>query len=225
MSFGICKLNSQFNKVIAEYLSKGFELSPFTQGGSFSNSEAHMDIVDPKDKKHVYRVWIVRGSAQLDDSCRYSYADTMNIKVKRYDYDKRHPRTLWPDDGETISEKVFYIIKSGKAYTDSIEEACEINRKRNNRYNAKSVKPDMSYDDDNYRRSLPIEKLPENFIDNIMAKINRIRGFKRASATCIKDVSLYKERRYRYSYNKYHYDLKAQVHYSFNGKSGYIYIG
>lgn len=219
MSFGICTLNSHFNKIIAEYLNKGFELSPFTHDGTFSDVDTYMDIKDPKDKNHVYRVWVIKGRTKLYNSPRYAYSDTATIRVKKYVYNKQW-QTMWPNDGETISEKVFYVVESGKVYTDSLEEACEIHRKQRERYSRKQIIP---FTDEDYRHSLPIDKLPESFIDSIMAKINQVRGFKRASASCIKNVILYKDR--IYLRNGYRYDLKAAVYYEFNGKSGRIYLG
>ena len=45
-----------------------------------------------------------------------------------------------------------------------------------------------------YRHELNINKLKPEFVDNIMHKINAIRGFKNANASCIKSVKIYREK-------------------------------
>lgn len=218
MAFGINELNARYNAIIKDYLSKGFEISFLTLGRTFSRVFKHIDVIDPKNRKYVYRVWMLEGRECLD-STRYAYADTINIRVKKYSNDTDQKRALQPEYGELISEKVIYVVKSEKAFTDDFDEMKSIELKHYERYRAKQN------DNINDSRLLPIEKLPENFIDSIMERINRVRGFKRASATCIKSVCLFKESRYSYLRQKRERVLKGQVHYSFNGRSGYIYLG
>ena len=81
----------------------------------------------------------------------------------------------------TIYERTFYIVKKDKAYCDSIEELDAINNLRNSRRKCTVA---------NSNREIALDRIPSNLIDRFMYRINAIKGFKRANASCIKSVSL-----------------------------------
>lgn len=221
MAFGIEELNNRFSNIIMGYINKGFKLSPLTHNGSFSRSGCYLDVKDPKEKGYIYRIWMIDDDTALAQQ-RNVYVSTKILRVKKYKYDGKYTRTFWPDEGDFVSEKIFYVVKAGKSFTDSVDEINDIYNLRNKR---RDLKPKDNNSDYTYCRKIAINKLPEDFIDNIMEKINKIRGFKRASATCIKSVLLYKESYYNYSKRCTTYKLKGTVNYSFNGRTGNIYIG
>ena len=74
-----------------------------------------------------------------------------------------------------------------------------------NRYCSRSINCDA--------HDVEVRKLPASLIDHLMRRINSIRGFKRATASCISRV------RVGHIYNG---KIAADVYYSQNGKDGVI---
>lgn len=209
-------INDVINKIVADLTVKGYVISNFTHGGSYSNTEGHLDMIKPNDKSHIIRIWAVTRVYDIDDKF-YRRIDTAVISVNRYTrkdgFDgKCHSQTLWPNHGEVLSEHIFYKIcdrsefKGCKVYTDNLDEAKKILKMQRDR--------SCSYvNKDYYSHSVEISKLPASFIDHIMNRINSIRGFKRATASCITKVIVGKD---------YNGKMAADVYYSQNGKDGVI---
>lgn len=212
MSFGTKELNRRCNNIIKDYLDKGFELSPCTMGGSYSG-RSYMDLYNPKEKNCIYRIWFIDSDERVAD-CRY--ASTLVLHVKKYINTGRRP---WPDEGEDVYKKVFYVVSFNKAYTEDKDELLSIIKLHKDRLESKKI---SAYDEDN-RRIIKIQKLPESFIDHVMEKINNIRGFRRATASCINSVMLYNET--RYNYTKPYKVMRCKVEYAFNNKCGTLIIG
>jgi len=220
MAFSIDELNTRYNAIVKSYLDRGFIMSPLTHGGGFSGTESHMDLIDPKDRRHLYRVWLMYDETKVNYET-LKYAETLNVITRRYDTNSK--RTIWPDEGELIDSVTYYVVKRGKAYAESIDEMVAISKRRYDRCRNKAYVENNTGSE--YRRCVPLTALSDKFVDNIMAKINRVRGFKRASASCIKQVVLYKDSYYSYYEKKTKYTLKGRVDYSFNNKEGVIFIG
>lgn len=215
MAFGIAELNVRYSDFIKDYLNKGYVISPLTIGNSFSGAKTFFDLINPKEKGMTYRVW-------LKDTYDTSHS-FLKIEVRKYDR-KNYPRTLWPDEGDIVNEKSFFVISEKGVYTDDENEIAQINKCRSDRRAVRESLDNLPYASNRGRR-LKIDKLSADFIDNIMARINRVRGFKRANATCIKAVVLYKESQYDWILDKRVYRLKAQVSFSYNNKTANIYLG
>lgn len=223
----IKEIAAKFNSTITDLMSKGYIISPFTMNGSYSNTRTHVDMINPRDTNHVMRVWMVDESIRTPVSLAgwYPWMDVVGVRVKKYTkasgYDSRCGRgydgrfyceqTLWPgeDYGEVVSEKLYYAFnerKGKKTFTDNLDEAhklLELNYNRNlNRHT-----------NDKYPKQIPVHKLSAKFIDLIMARINSVRGFKRATASCIERVAIGKN---------YNGKLVAEIKYGFNGKYGMI---
>lgn len=209
-------LNCVFNQTVVDIMAKGYIISNFTHCGSYSNTEGHLDMIKPNDKSHIIRVWIVTRVYDIDDKF-YRHIDTAVISVNRYTrkdgFDgKCHSQTLWPNRGELLSEHIFYKIcdrsecNGCKVYTDNLDEAKKILKIQHDRYCSYVNKND-------YYHSIEISRLPASFIDNIMFRINAIRGFKRATASCITKVIVGKN---------YGGKMAADVYFSQNGKEGII---
>ena len=212
----INNLNDIVNRVASDLMGKGYVISNFTHGGSYSNTEGHLDMIKPNDKSHIIRIWAVTYVYDIDDEI-YRLIDATVIRVSKYTqkdgFDgKYHSQTLWPNNGEILSESIFYIvcdrseIKGCKVYTDNLDEAKKILKMRWNRR-------DNHVNKDYYSHSVEISKLPASFIDSIMNRINSIRGFKRATASCITKVNVGRN---------YNGKMAADVYYSQNGKDGVI---
>lgn len=212
-------LNRLFNQTVIDIMAKGYIISQFTNDGSYSNTEGHLDMIKPNDKSHIIRVWIVTGIEDTDYRV-YHHVDTVTIRVSKYTHKNGFDgrccsQTLWPDHGEVLSERKFYQIcdrgerKERRVYTDNLDDTMKILNMRWDRYCSR----DSNDNKNNYYHSVEISKLPASFIDNIMHRINSIRGFKRATASCITKVIVGKD---------YGGKIAADVYYSQNGKDGII---
>ena len=210
-------LNRIFNETVVDLMEKGYVISQFTHGGSYSHTEGHLDMAKPNDKSHIIRVWTVTGIEDTDDRI-YRHIDTAAIRISKYTskdgFDGRcRSQTLWPDRGEILSERKFYQIcdrserKGGKVYTDNLDEAMKILNMQWDRYCSRSKTGD------NYSHDVEVSKLPASLVDGIMRRINSIRGFKRATASCITKVKVGRN---------YNGKMAADVYYSQNGKGGVI---
>ena len=210
-------LNRLFNETVVDLMGKGYVISQFTHGGSYSHTEGHLDMAKPKDKSHIIRVWTVTDMEDTDDRI-YRHVDTAAIRVSKYTqkdgFDGRcRSQTLWPERGEILSERKFYQIcdrserKGGKVYTDNLDEAMNILRMQWDRYCSRSKTGD------GYSHDVEVRKLPASLVDGIMRRINSIRGFKRATASCITKVKVGRN---------YNGKMAADVYYSQNGKGGVI---
>ena len=175
-----------YNSVIQSFMDQGYIISPTTMYGGYSYVDGYTDLVNLKDKKNFIRIFVMCeycSDGYYYDSNSYKYNIT-KILAKKYEFDgKFKPISARPDCGKLISEKCFYQIKENYLYADTLDELKqirEIQRKRKeSRRKASEVK------------SYPINKLSADFIDSIMERINSIRGFKRATASCIESVSSY----------------------------------
>lgn len=209
-------LNNLINKTVVDFMRKGYAISQLTYDGSYSNTEGHLDMIKPNDKSHIIRIWVVTKVCDIDDKF-YRHIDTAAIRISKYTrkdgFDgKCHSQTLWPNHGEVLNEHIFYKIcdrsECGgcKVYADNLDEAKKILKIQRDRYCSYVSKND-------YYHSIEISRLPASFIDNIMHRINSIRGFKRATASCITKVIVGKD---------YGGKMAADVYYSQNGKYGII---
>lgn len=102
---------------------------------------------------------------------------------------------------------MFKEKNDNKIFSDDLDEATRFVNLKLDRCMNKPVSNPF-----NYGRFIVKEKLPANFIDGIMRRINSKPGFKRANASCIDTVKVY----------KYDNRLKVDVKYKHNGKVGII---
>lgn len=211
-------------------MANGWVISPMTVNGSYSNVKHYIDLINHNDRSHLIRVWVYYTIQNLTPYGGYNYTDVVKVFAKKYKWNgKFKPQTCYPDydgDGEYIADaRVFYQIddssyrsherKQSTIYTEDVNEVANIIKLRSDRYLRKQRGKKVAVCSWKYTR----DKVSANFIDSIMERINRIRGFKHATASCIENIKIFKEedddygRRYKFS---------ANVYYSFNGKSGQI---
>lgn len=206
---------NQFNEAVMYFIEKGYVISPFTENGSYSKTKTHIDLIKPNDNSHIIRVWMVDESLKVGKDW-WQKVDVMGPRAKKYlagvGYDGRisKEQTLWPNYGEVVYEKLFYMFKErngNKIFSDDLDEATRlVNLALDRMMNQPVANPF------NYGRLIAKEKLPSNFIDDIMKRINSKPGFKRAHASCIDTIQIY----------KYDNKLKADIKYNHNGKVGII---
>lgn len=210
-----------YNEVIKSYTDKGWIISPTTMNGGYTSVSGYTDLIKPGNKKDILRVFMSTDYTLVDNH----YCSILKISVKKYDWNgKFDSKNLWLDCGNLISCSTFYELKSDAlAYTDSPDDIIKIRSIRDERYNNNKS---LSRNRNDVYTLNKINKLSANFIDNIMERINAVRGFKRATASCIKEICLYKvDGMYNYTTGKRDKVLRASVSYNFNGKSGTLFIG
>lgn len=200
--------SKKYSEEITKYLNDDYHIViPFGGMRTYSSALSYTDLMNDKDRTHVTRVWVIDGSTRIGGS----YCNTVSIVVRKCKCPSESYYTLWPDDGECISRKDYYIIEGhdGKrAYTDSAEEAVECIEKRRVRIENKK-----KYEQD--KREIDLKKLSPDFIDNLMERVNQLQGFKKATSLCINRVFLYLENDYRDGRTQ---RLMARVELYFNGK-------
>jgi hypothetical protein len=209
------EIANQFNEAVMFFIERGYIISPFTENGSYSNTKTHIDLIKPNDNSHILRVWMVEETLKVGKDW-WQKVDVVGPRVKKYmngiGYDGKvaKEQTLWPGKGVVVYEKLFYMFKErngNKVFSDDLDEATRLVNLALDRMMNQPV--DNPF---NYGRRIAKEKLPSNFIDGIMRRINSKPGFKRAHANCIDTIQIY----------KYDNKLKADIKYNYNGKTGII---
>jgi len=209
------EIANQFNEAVMFFIERGYVISPFTEDGTYSNTKTYIDLIKPNDNSHIIRVWMVDETLKVGNDW-WQKVDVMGPRAKKYtnitDYDGKiaKEQTLRPGKGIVVYEKLFYMFKERngkKVFSDDLDEATRLVNLVFDRMVNQSINNPF-----NYGRLIAKEKLPSNFIDGIMRRINSKQGFKRAHADCIGTIQIY----------KYDNKLKADVKYNYNGKTGII---
>ena len=201
---------SYYNSVIKSFMDQGYVISPTTMHGGYRNVNGYTDLVNLTGNKSIIRVFLTNEYISTGDYYYYM----IRVIAKEYKWnDELSCMNLFYDDGKLLSEKCFYQIKENRAYTETLDELKQIREIRCKRRasSCEEIYPKKSY---------KINKLSAEFIDSIMERINRLHGFKRATASCIKDV-----RSYIYEGSQGNTKLKGEVIFSFNNRGGRISLG
>lgn len=208
-----------FNSVIADFIKDGYVISPFSMKGSYTSAESFVDLIHSDNIDHIIRVWLCE-SHMTPVNTSYRYIHTKSIIVKKYEFKHKvkinsvaWPHTLWPNEGILIKEIKYYEFANRgdqTIYTDSLDEATAYFNIQSDRHSSRHT----NFNYQLYRKDISVDRLPVKFVSNIMDRIHEIRGFKRATKDCINKVTVIKENG----------KFKSTVQYSFNGKSGSIYL-
>lgn len=209
-------INRCYTETIMGYLRDGYVLSPMTTGGSYSNTVCHTDLYNPNEKDKLIRVWMMDRTERTSDEDLF--VQTLEVCAKKYSFKCAVPmrnQTLWPDSecAEVVGKSYkFYLISDKKGhytYTDNKEELRACRQLNWERYKNRSV-----YSPEN--RIVPIDKLTPKFVDGIMSRVNSIRGYKRATSSCITEVKVWKDGD--------NGRMRAVVRFSYNNKSDHIFL-
>ena len=175
-----------YNSVIKSFMDQGYIISPTTMYGGYNYVDGCTDLVNLKDKKNFIRIFIMReycSDGFYYDPKSFKY-NIIKIIAKKYEWDGKFKyMNCRPDCGKLISEKSFYQIKENYLYADTLDDLKQIREIQRKRKESRRKVSDV--------KSYPINKLSAEFIDSIMERINSIRGFKRATASCIESVCSY----------------------------------
>ena len=175
-----------YNSVIKSFMDQGYIISPTTMYGGYHYVDGYTDLVNLNDKKSFIRIFVMReycSDGSYYDSNSYKYS-IIKIIAKKYEWDGKFKcMNCRPEFGNLISEKRFYQIKENYLYADTLDDLKQIREIQHKRKESRSKASDV--------KSYMINKLSADFIDSIMERINSIRGFKRATASCIESVCSY----------------------------------
>lgn len=229
-------VEKQYTKIVSDLITAGYIIKPTLSNGTQSNQS--ITLTDPKNNSTVIRVYWLE---DREDITYHTYAvdkqqdfivlnhkscvKTVSIKIAKFDksngYDKAisdYNQTLWLSRGNFTYEKKFYAISKRKKdqyfYTDDVNEASKITSIRVARCKRKQCK---SFSDP---RDIALCRLPANTVDSLMMRVNSIRGFKKANASCIKKINMYK---LFGAYSKREI-LRCDVTVEYNGKKEIIYL-
>ena len=201
---------SYYNSVIKSFTDQGYVISPTTMYGGYRNVNGYTDLVKLTGKKSIIRVFLTNEYFSTGD---YYYYMTRVIAREYKLNDELSCMNLFYDDGNLLSEKCFYQIKENRAYTETMDELIQIREIRGKRRASRRETTDA-------KKSYKINKLSADFIDSIMERINRLHGFKRATASCIEDV-----RSYIYEGSQGDTKFKGEVICKFNDRCCRIALG
>ena len=205
---------SYYNSVIKEFMDKGFIISPSTTNGGYLHVSGYTDLVNPKDKKTIIRVFLTHDNLPIRQTDHCFYCDVMRVVANKYEWNGTYTsKSLWLDyDNITLSTKSFYHIKQNTVYTDSEDELISIYELRKSRNQNKTENDSV--------KTFKLNQCSADFVDRIMCRVNSIRGFKRATASCITKIIAYRESPYYSNVPKY----QGEITVSFNGRHAYIHL-
>lgn len=195
-------INKLYNNLISDYFSKGYITSPtiLNRGRSGTNIGCitSIELINPKIKNKVIRIFVDKDDELAHVGSTREYVQYLHIYVKQYNYtkeDRKNKRTLWHNDGELLFNKKYYCIPDSNAYTETLEEISAVYTVRENRAKQKRESQLKS----NSFKWINLSDLKPETIDSIMARINRMHGFKAATASCIQKIGIRKI--FCYNYN------------------------
>lgn len=211
------ELDSLFTSIVQNYISKGYIITTDHSGSSFVDISLYIDLYNRFHKNEIIRIFMKSSTEKISE--QNFYTDVKTIIVRKYNVKYQHEQTLWPSEGEVISERKFYAIRLDKYYSDNKDDVLNSYKKSCTREDARRI-TDESYE----KHFFKISDLPDHFIDNIMVKINEIYGFGRATSSCIDSIYTYKVSRYNRNTGKTVERLQACVNFCFNSKNGFTIL-
>ena len=199
-----------YTKQVADFLNKGYYISSSTNPCRYDRL-ASVDLMHPDRPNEMYRV----RSNYFRDYMFNEYC--FSIEVVKCTISKY----LEACDPTTVSVKKFYTINSLKIpyihkcfFIDS-EDLESVIAKRRQRAD---LKPYLHSDTEVHDYKL--NKFSNKFIDSLMEKINKVRGFKNATASCVDNIKVTHQLSRSGSCYSYH----VRVDFSYKDKSSSIYM-
>lgn len=200
-------IDKTYNDLISDYFRKGYIASPTIvnncRRGVNTSCLASIELINPKIKNKVIRIFVDRDGEMAHVGSMHTYVTYMHIYAKQYNYtkeDRKNNRTLWHDEGDLVFDKKYYCIPNSNAYTETLEEISAIYTIRENR----TKQHRESKLKENVFKWINLSDLKPETIDSIMARINRMHGFKAATASCIQKIGIR-------NISVYNYNLRREV--------------
>jgi hypothetical protein len=200
-------IDNTYNDLISDYFKNGYIASPTIvnncRRGTSTSCLASIELVNPKIKDKVIRIFVDRDDEMAHVGSMHEYVRYTLIYVKQYNYtkeDRKNNRTLWHDEGEMLFSKKYYHIPNSNAYTETLEEISAIYTIRENRIKQQRESKLKK----NVFKWINLSDLKPETIDSIMARINRMHGFKAATASCIQKIGIR-------NISVYNYNLRREV--------------
>lgn len=215
------ELNTKFSNIVNDYISKGYNVRPLDTD--------QVILIKPNHKNgrdYVYGVLLETDDVTLADNGNIR-ATVANITVKKYSCIRNEYLLLssevYSNDNIVFSATYYRIptnrsyiydshIRVDSVYTDDIKEY----EAMYNLHTARYRDHHNGFNDDRLAypcRYINKKSLTSKFIDNIMCRINNIKGFKRAHADCIDSIMLH-----NCGLNDINHKMYAEVNIKFNNK-------
>jgi len=207
------------SKIVQSYLNNGYVLSPRTQlpSTSYGFCQSLIDLIDKKHPDHVLRVFFI---SNLIKSTKDSYAEVSGVIIRKIQCNDLTCRVYFygniiDDDSSVVYKNIFYLINKDNEYlyVDNSDDWDHINKlideRTKNKYDTEEcLKRTLT-------RTYSRDQLTPNAVDLIMNRVNRIQGFKRATASCIDRIVMKRSMSH----------ISAEVYICYNYKRRYFHFG
>lgn len=188
-------INQLYTEKIQEYLAKGYILSPLTHSRNECDVTCYNEMYHKKDKDILIRVYLIS---------YYDYhkcCNRINIQTVKFDHTSKPEekyRMKYRSNGELIEDLSFFCVNGNNSYrnanskkelmyTDNSDEFNKIIDKIKSRH---KLADELKRIKSGTMKVIPLEKMSNRFIDLVMEKINKRNGFKKATALCIKRITV-----------------------------------
>lgn len=178
------------SNMVVDYLNEGYNVVLTNPSLQYSYVTSYVQLSKRIDNSNynIVRIYLKQ---------KYNYnvgAKEYNILVNKFNFegeyraDKYIKAPVDDNDVVCVSKQSFYEIRYNKdIYADA--DAYNMIRKKvaaRNENNVAALKKESEI----LSKTLDLKKLPNEFIDNIMRRVNRKQGFSKALSTCIKSIEL-----------------------------------
>ena len=208
------QINQKVTLIVNDYISNGYTLDLNNNDCcNYANELYHIVLVPNKRSNELIRISIYKNrNLSIKHNNKTYYFDTLELSVLKYNKQNKSSYLSYSDGVYVRDTEVFYSIKNGKCYTDSLADRLSIfeiveNRKSNRYRNTNS-------------RDISLDKVSDSFKDRIIEMIKRTPGAKRANRwDCIKSITL------KPSFDLYTYGkskLTCEVNWAYKNRSGII---
>lgn len=222
------KLNDKFNGIINKYLLSGYKILVDINHDFTSHHDLKFVLIKPEDNAFI-EIYLLSKYDRNKYRNMYSIQVVKTI-VKGANGLKKYIRVLPYKNDENLIESYstiesydlysigFDYNSNSRIFTDSLEEFEDILNTRKQRSN---VKYSGSSNEATVKIKVSVENLSPKLIDHLMERANKLPGFKRANATCIKNFYSYRVHEYGNPANSY----KRYIHVEFNnGKKTHTFV-
>lgn len=199
-----------YTKQVADFLNKGYYISASTNATRYDTC-ASVDLMHTDHPNEMYRVRFNYFRDYIFNEYCVSI-ETVKYAVSKY---------LEGYDPTTVSVKKFYSINSLKIpyvhrcfFIDSEDLESVVAKRKHRKDNKLYIHRDTEVHD--YK----LDKFSNKFIDSIMEKINKVRGFRNATASCVNNIKITRQ----LSRSDSCYTYRVKVDFSYKDKSSSIYM-